>query len=159
MTNQRDSSGGYLTGNESERLWDADEDDAFAADQADEEDNDALSGDEEPIESVWARAFVVAADIRRTEQAIDRLGQQTTFDPEDLPREELERRVMALEAERAELEYEMRERGLPPKSWTPAKVEPPGSAAAPVRPPPPIRRRTPPRNSSPTSDRPRVSAV
>jgi hypothetical protein len=31
MTNSRDSSGGYLTGDESERLWDRDEEDAYTA--------------------------------------------------------------------------------------------------------------------------------
>ena len=31
MTNSRDSSGGYLTGDESERLWDREEEDAYTA--------------------------------------------------------------------------------------------------------------------------------
>ncbi len=143
MTNQRDSSGGYLTGDEAERLWDSDEDDAFLADQAEQEDDDAVPNDEEPIEALWARAFVVAAEIRRMDQAIDRYGRQTTFGPDDLPIEELQTREKALAAERSDLEYEMEERGFPPKGWTPARVEPPRSPAASVHSAPVIRGRTP----------------
>ena len=63
MTNDRDSSGGYLTGDESERLWDEEEEDAFASAQVDydDEDDDRCSSLEDPIELVWARAYAVAA--------------------------------------------------------------------------------------------------
>ena len=143
MTNRRDSSGGYLTGEEAERLWDADEDDAYSADQADDDDDDAVPSAMEPIESIWARAIEVAAEICRVRRAIDRYGRQATFGPDDLPIEGLDARESALAAKRSELEYEMEERGFPPKGWTPAQAELPRSPADVVPSPPAVRGRTP----------------
>jgi DNA-binding CsgD family transcriptional regulator len=143
MTNQRDSSGGYLTGNESERLWDADEDDVFLSDQVDEEDGDGDPSDEEPIESVWARALEVAGEIRSIDMAIDRHRRQTIFDPDDAPIEELEDRSLTLAGERWELESQMQERGFPPAGWLPPPAEPPRPVAALASPPSAGRSRSP----------------
>jgi len=119
---------GYLTGDESERLWDEDEEAAFVSAQVDEDDDDIDDEDDDgyanldPIESVWARAFSVAAEIVANNQAIDRARTLTTFDPNDLPIEGLETRSVVLAGERLELEYEMQIRGFPPKGWSPQPV-------------------------------------
>ncbi len=123
MTNSRDSSGGYLTGNESERLWDEDEEDAFFSAHGDEDDD--LSPDPaDSVESVWARAFDVAAEIAANTRAIDRANRLTFFDPNDEPIEELEARSRTLADERSELEYQMRMRGFPPRGWAPPPAVP-----------------------------------
>jgi len=135
VTNDRDSSGGYLTGDESERLWDEEEEDAFASAQLDGDDggDDSYPSLELPIESIWARAFVVAAEIVANDQAIDRVQSLTTFDPNDLAIEELDARSDALADERFELEYQMRIRGFPPKRWSPQPAALPQLAAGPSR--------------------------
>lgn len=136
MTSDRDSSGGYLTGNESERLWDAEEEDDFIAaygdgddtgEDIDEEDKD--DGGDGPIELVWTRAFAVASLIVANRQSIGRVRGLTTFDPDDETIEELEARSDALAGERLFLESEMRKRGFPPRGWLPPAA-PPLSVAA-----------------------------
>ena len=129
MTDRRDSTGGYLTGNEDQGLWDADDEDFSPFDQTDEDDQD---DSDEPIETVWARAREVDEQIAKTEEAIARASGLTSFEPDDLPLEELETRAFMLEVERDGLDEEMRIRGLPHQEWSPAPApaSPPPSSAS-----------------------------
>lgn len=133
MTTNRDSSGGYLTGNESERLWDAEEDDAFVSAQVDDEDDDARIEPNNPIEAMWARAFDVAAEIAAIDRAIRRVQSLTSFDPNDAPLEELQARSDTLADQRVELEFQMRMHGFPPRGWSPR----PGAGPPPAQLPSP----------------------
>ena len=74
MTNDRDSSGGYLTGDESERLWDEEEEDAFVSAQVDYDDEGDDSYRVSKARSGQSgRALAVAAEIVAIDQAIDRV--------------------------------------------------------------------------------------
>ena len=138
MTNDRDSSGGYLTGDESERLWDEEEEDAFVSAQVDYDDegDDPYPSLEGPIESVWARALAVAAEIVAINQAIDRVQGLTTFDPNDPPIEELETRSDTLADERSELEYQMAHARLPAQELVTMTGRATPTGASPVGPRP-----------------------
>ncbi len=52
MTNSRDSSGGYLTGDESERLWDREEEDASTAELLGDEEDGSASDLDGRIEAI-----------------------------------------------------------------------------------------------------------
>jgi DNA-binding CsgD family transcriptional regulator len=120
MTERRDSSGGYLTGDEAERLWDADQDDGYdEAEDIDEDDDEP----DRPLPSIWARARAVDAEIQSTLDAIGRTTVPHVFDPGELSPADLDRRVELLESERAELEFEMEIRGFPPPGWRSPEVD------------------------------------
>ena len=131
MTNSRDSSGGYLTGDESERLWDGEEEDAYAAELLDEEDRSA-SDLEVRIEAIWARADAISKEIAEIEETLDRARSTTIFDPTDLSIDEMQVRLGALGQELGDLDDEMEVHGFPPDGWHPQSADQPQSAASPA---------------------------
>ncbi len=84
MTNSRDSSGGYLTGDESERLWDREEEDAYTAELLGVEDDGSASDLDVRIEAIWTRADDISKEIAEIEETLDRARRTTIFDPTDL---------------------------------------------------------------------------
>jgi DNA-binding CsgD family transcriptional regulator len=114
-----------------ERLWDAEEDDAFVSAQVDNEDDDAFLEPNDPIEAIWARAFEVAAEIAAIGLTIRRVQSLASFDPNDAPLEELRARSDVLADQPVELEFQMRMHGFSPRGWSPS----PGAAPPPPQPP------------------------
>lgn len=139
MTHSRDSSGGYLTGDESERLWDADEEDAYTLEIVEGEDDGTASGLDVSIEAVWARAHTLSNEIAETQEVLDRARSTTIFEPTDLSIDEMQVRLGALARELAGLDDEMEERGLPPDGWQPQPADGTPSAAGPPPPGTPTR--------------------
>lgn len=117
MTNSRDSSGGYLTGDESERLWDREEEDAYTAELLGDEDDGSASDLDVRIEATWTRAHAISKEIAEIEETLDRARSTTIFDPTDLSTDEMQVRLGALAQELGDLDDEMEVGGFPPDGW------------------------------------------
>jgi hypothetical protein len=111
MTNSRDSSGGYLTGDESERLWDREEEDAYTAEPLGDEDDGSASDLDVRIEAIWTRARAISIEIAAIEETFDRARSTTIFDPTDLSNNEMQVRLGTLAQELGDLDDEMEVRG------------------------------------------------
>src|SRR6266487_3350541 len=114
MTNSRDSSGGYLTGDESERLWDREEEDAYPAEPFGDEDDGSASDPDVRIEVIWTRAHAISREIAEIEETLDRAQSTTIFEPTDLSIDEMRVRLGTLAEELSDLDDEMHVRGFPP---------------------------------------------
>jgi hypothetical protein len=133
MTNSRDSSGGYLTGDESERLWEREEEDAYTAEVLGDEDVGSASDLDVRIEAIWSRADTISKEIAEIEETLVRARSTTIFDPTDLSIDEMQVRLGALAQELGDLDDEMEVRGFPPDRWHPQSADQPVSAASPPR--------------------------
>lgn len=123
MTRSRDSSGGYLTGDESERLWDREEEDAYTAELLGDEDDGSASDLDVRIEAIWTRAHAISKEIAEIEETLDRARSTTIFDPTDLSIDEMQVRLGTLAQELSDLDDEMDVRGFPPDGWHPQSAD------------------------------------
>jgi len=109
VSRPRDSSGGYLTGNEAWSVFD------------NEDDDDPLIDDEEPEkpdeETVWARKLEIRTELDRLVEMAERSHDALRFDPSDLDPDEIGRRIDGLADEEDDLDSNGY--GDPPADWSP----------------------------------------
>jgi len=127
MTNNRDSSGDYLPGDESERLWDREEEDAYTTEVFGDEDGGPASDPDVRIEAIWTRAHAISNEIAVIQETVDRAVSTTTFEPTDLSIGEMQLRLGALAQELWDLDDQMEIRGFPPDGWHPQSADQPKS--------------------------------
>ncbi len=131
MTGWRDSSGGYLTGDESESVFDSDNE---AVDQYDDE-LDAGAG-QVSTDALWRRWRALDDEYARLNSSPP-VDSAASFKPDDLSPVERERRIAELIHELGEVEWELEANGedigLPPPAQEAAAPPEPAVAVGETR--------------------------